>query len=151
MKSLIVVLLIILLDASGKVCLSHGVRGISVLTASPAGSMPGLSLLLNPWLDLAILLLMVASLLYTSALSWLDLSYLQPMTSLKRVLIALFAWSMLGETISPTRWVGTAIIALGVLIVGLSGQCSRDRETLLVPASEGSNPHYSLQTRNQHG
>jgi drug/metabolite transporter (DMT)-like permease len=42
------------------------------------------------------------------------------MTASKYVLSALFAWLILQEHISATRWFGTLIVAFGVLLVGVS-------------------------------
>jgi len=49
-----------------------------------------------------------------SALSWADLTYVLPATSLAYVLVALIGHFRLHEEISPTRWLGIAFIAAGV-------------------------------------
>jgi len=49
-----------------------------------------------------------------SALSWADLTYVLPATSLAYVLVALVGHFRLHEVISPTRWLGIALIAAGV-------------------------------------
>ena len=51
---------------------------------------------------------------YMSALSWADLTYVLPATSLGYVLVALIAHFGFHEEISPTRWLGIALIAAGV-------------------------------------
>lgn len=84
----------------------------------------------NPWIALAMLLLLLYTLLYLSSLSWLDLSYLLPMTTLSYVLNALLAWLLLGEEIAETRWMGTLIIMIGVLVVGIGGNRSSRRKQI---------------------
>jgi drug/metabolite transporter (DMT)-like permease len=68
----------------------------------------------NPWVALGILCLLVFFSCYTSALSWADLTYVLPATSLGYVLVAFVGHFALGESISPTRWMGIVMIAVGV-------------------------------------
>ena len=49
-----------------------------------------------------------------NALSWADLTYVLPATSLGYVLLALVAKFALHEQVSPMRWVGIALITGGV-------------------------------------
>lgn len=59
--------------------------------------------------------------LWISVLSWADLSLVLPMTALTYVFNALLAGPMLGERVSPRRWVGTLLIFVGVAVVAWSG------------------------------
>src|SRR5450755_669798 len=70
--------------------------------------------ILNPWVTAGILLLLAFFSCYMSALSWADLTYVLPATSLAYVLVALVGHFRLHEEISPTRWMGIALIAAGV-------------------------------------
>jgi drug/metabolite transporter (DMT)-like permease len=70
--------------------------------------------ILNPWVTVGILLLLAYFASYASALSWADLTYVLPATSLGYVLVALVARIAFHEEISPTRWFGIALIATGV-------------------------------------
>ena len=49
-----------------------------------------------------------------AALSWADLTYVLPATSLGYVLLALVARFVLHEHVSPLRWLGIAFITGGV-------------------------------------
>ncbi len=49
-----------------------------------------------------------------NALSWADLTYVLPATSLGYVLLALVAKFALQEEVSPLRWLGIALISGGV-------------------------------------
>jgi len=78
-------------------------------------NLPGLLLaILNPWVALGILFLLLFFSCYMSALSWADLTYVLPATSLAYVLVALIGHFRLHEAISTTRWMGIALIASGV-------------------------------------
>jgi drug/metabolite transporter (DMT)-like permease len=68
------------------------------------------------WLGVASLLtFFVANIL---VLSWADYSFVQPASSMAYGVVALMGYFILGESISPIRWLGIAIICLGVFIVG---------------------------------
>jgi drug/metabolite transporter (DMT)-like permease len=69
---------------------------------------------LNPWVAVGILLLLAFFASYMNALSWADLTYVLPATSLGYVLLALVAKFVLHEEVSPLRWVGIALISGGV-------------------------------------
>ncbi|MGB9233997.1 MAG: EamA family transporter [Terriglobales bacterium] len=70
--------------------------------------------ILNPWVSIGIVLLLAFFASYMSALSWADLTYVLPATSLGYVLVAVIAHIAFHEEISPTRWLGIALIAAGV-------------------------------------
>lgn len=70
--------------------------------------------ILNPWVALGILFLLGFFAAYMTALSWADLTYVLPATSLGYVLLALIARFMLHEQVTTTRWLGIALISAGV-------------------------------------
>ena len=51
---------------------------------------------------------------YLTALSWADLTFVLPATGFGYVIIALLSKFWLHETISDGRWIGIALITLGV-------------------------------------
>lgn len=56
--------------------------------------------------------------LYMLALKWADLSFVLPLTAVSYLLGAMLSKYYLGETVTPTRWMGAIIITLGVIVVG---------------------------------
>jgi drug/metabolite transporter (DMT)-like permease len=70
--------------------------------------------ILNPWVALGILFLLGFFASYMIALSWADLTYVLPATSLGYVLLALIAKFLLHEDVTVTRWVGILLISAGV-------------------------------------
>lgn len=58
--------------------------------------------------------------IWTSVLSFADLTFVLPITALTYVLSALMAPYFLNEVVSPTRWAGVALITAGVALVTLS-------------------------------
>ena len=71
----------------------------------------------DPWVAGGIVLLLAFFAAYTNALSWADLTYVLPATSLGYVLLALVARFALHEQVSPLRWMGIALISGGVSFV----------------------------------
>jgi len=121
LKTLIVLVADVILKALGDVNLSHGMKYMgSVNLLNPLTLFQsGIQVFTNVWILLGIALLIGYSLLELAGLSWLDLSYMLPMTASTYVLTALFAQWLLHEKISAIRWIGISIITLGVVIVGL--------------------------------
>src|ERR1700688_2088198 len=70
--------------------------------------------ILNPWVAVGILLLLAFFATYMTALSWADLTYVLPATSLGYVLLALIAKFVLHEQVTTTRWLGIGLISAGV-------------------------------------
>ena len=84
--------------------------------------------ILNPWVAGGILLLLAFFSCYMSALSWADLTYVLPATSLGYVLVALVAYFGFREEIPLTRWLGIALIAAGVGFVAAGPSLTPHRE-----------------------
>ena len=80
---------------------------------------------LNPSVALGILLLLGFFASYMTALSWADLTYVLPATSLGYVLVALIARFVLHEQITSLRWIGVALIACGVGFVAGGPELTR--------------------------
>jgi transporter family protein len=66
-------------------------------------------------------LLVAGFLLWALCLSRLTLSYAYPVASTSVLLIAIFSVVILGETISPKMWAGTALILVGVVLLRPAG------------------------------
>jgi drug/metabolite transporter (DMT)-like permease len=98
--------------SAGDAMLSHGMKQAGNISLH---HLQGVILALaNPWVVAGILLLLVFFASYMNALSWADLTYVMPATSLGYVLLALIAKFMLHEQISLSRWLGIALISGGV-------------------------------------
>lgn len=96
----------------GDSLLARGMKELGGISLHNISSL--LLAILNPWVTIGILLLLAFFASYMSALSWADLTYVLPATSLGYVLVALIAHFSFHEQISPTRWLGISLIAAGV-------------------------------------
>jgi drug/metabolite transporter (DMT)-like permease len=74
--------------------------------------------LFQPWAALGVVLLITWMLSRMTLLSWADLSYVLPVTSIGYVLVALEGRLFLHEEISLKRWAGIVLIMAGVALVG---------------------------------
>jgi drug/metabolite transporter (DMT)-like permease len=75
--------------------------------------------LFQPWVALGVLLLIVWMLSRMALLSWADLSYVLPLTSIGYVLVAIVGWLLLHESIPGRRWAGIVLIMGGVALVSV--------------------------------
>lgn len=76
-----------------------------------------LSLLANVWVWAWGLSFVAATALWILALSKLDISYAFPLLSTSFILVAILSKLILGEYISPRRWMAILIICLGVILI----------------------------------
>jgi drug/metabolite transporter (DMT)-like permease len=98
--------------AAGDSMLSHGMKQTGSVSLHHLQGV--ITALLNPWVAIGILLLLAFFASYMNALSWADLTYVLPATSLGYVLLALVAKFALHEQISLLRWLGIVLISGGV-------------------------------------
>jgi drug/metabolite transporter (DMT)-like permease len=98
--------------AVGDSLLSYGMKQVGAISLQ---RLPDVLLtILNPWIGFGILFLLGFFASYMTALSWADLTYVLPATSLGYVLLALIARFFLHEQVTATRWLGIALISAGV-------------------------------------
>ena len=122
MKTAVVLILAMLAQAGGNVCLSQGMQDISA-TSQPGGhEMVSLILrgLAHPTIWLGMGLLGVFFGLYAAALSWADLSFVLPATAFGYVLNVACGYYVLHEAVTSARWAGALLICLGVFCVSRS-------------------------------
>jgi len=97
---------------TGDSLLSYGMKQVgNISLAHPAELLLAIT---NPWVGLGIVLLLGFFASYMTALSWADLTYVLPASSLGYVLLALIARFLLHEQVSLTRWLGIALVSSGV-------------------------------------
>jgi drug/metabolite transporter (DMT)-like permease len=124
MKLFIVLFFAVCAQTLGDVSLALGMKSIGeVNTLDPAALFNvGLQVFTNPMILRGILLLVIFFVLYLTALSWADLSFVLPVTAFGYAVTAFLSWRLLGEPVSITRWIGTIIICFGVAIVSRTEQ-----------------------------
>ncbi len=115
-RKYLVLLGVVLFGSLGDVALSRGMKEV-VLTQgkiTPGQLIQLFHAVFTPWVGIGIVLLLGFMVAYMNALSWADLTYVLPATSLGYIIMALLAKFFLHENISPARWVGIVLISAGV-------------------------------------
>src|ERR1700734_2181796 len=118
--------------AAGDSMLSHGMKQVGSISIHHLQGV--IFAILNPWVAVGILLLLAFFATYMTALSWADLTYVLPATSLGYVMLALVARFVLHEHVSPLRWLGIALITGGVGFVAGGPELTKHPHTK--PADE---------------
>jgi len=85
-----------------------------------SGPLDFIGALFQPWVALGVALRVVWQLSRMALLSWADLSYVLPVTSVGYVVVALIGKLLLNEAISGRRWAGIVLIMAGVALVSRS-------------------------------
>ena len=127
--------------AAGDSMLSHGMKQTGNISIHHLSSV--FFALSNPWVAVGIVLLLAFFASYMNALSWADLTYVLPATSLGYVLLAFVAKFALHEQISLSRWLGIALISGGVGFVAggpalTSHPHEAEKSPLLPPGRSGA-------------
>lgn len=111
-RKYLVLLAVIVFAACGDVSLSRGMKSFGAVTLANLSGL--LTALLNPGVVLGILLLILFLVSYLTALSWADLTYVLPASAVSYVLMVLLARFFLHENVTIWRWLGVALITVGV-------------------------------------
>jgi uncharacterized membrane protein len=120
LKTSVMILLMVIFGPLGDILLGKGMKRIPAMASwAPADVFHFFfSAFTSPTVWLGIGSLLIFFIAYMVVLSWADYSYVQPASALSYGLIALLAYGVLHEVITPTRWAGVLMICFGVLVVG---------------------------------
>lgn len=120
--SIVYILFGVLAAAVGEVLLKHGMNQIGPVTLNLNDIFSILwGIGTNPFVFGGLVLYLGGLVFWLAALSRVDLSYAYPFASLSYIIMLIASGLFLGEQISPTRLIGTLIIAIGVLVVARGG------------------------------
>jgi drug/metabolite transporter (DMT)-like permease len=107
----------------GDSLLSYGMKQVGNISLSNFSDL--LLAITNPWVGFGILLLLGFFASYMTALSFADLTYVLPASSLGYVLLAFIARFALHERVSLMRWLGIALVSTGVGFVTSGPELTR--------------------------
>jgi drug/metabolite transporter (DMT)-like permease len=119
LKTVTLVLIAAVIGGTGHVLLAKGMKTVGDLTEAPAervGGMVGRALS-NGWVLLGVVLQATFFSMYLTLLSRADVSQVLPMTAVDYIVVALLAYAVLGEAVTPARWTGIVLIVAGVFMV----------------------------------
>ena len=123
----------------GDALLSYGMKQVGSISLSHLSAV--ILAVFNPWVAVGILFLLGFFACYLSALSWADLTYVLPATSIGYVFMALIAKFALHEQVSLMRWLGIMLISAGVGFVTQGPELTPARKKkATVPATVAAGP-----------
>jgi undecaprenyl phosphate-alpha-L-ara4N flippase subunit ArnE len=114
LKTIILTISQCLLLAGGQVCFKLAVQKIGKFSFSMSYFS---DLLINGWLYASAVLLISATILWGYILKHFEFSIAYPLTAVAYIFGILAAIFIFGETVSVTRWIGVALIMLGVAFI----------------------------------
>jgi uncharacterized membrane protein len=113
-KTRILTLMVVVSNVIGNVMLSLGMHHVGrIVSASPADYIRAFA---DPWTVAGVCILVIWMASDLALLSAADLSFVLPVTASAYVLIAIAGHFILHDRISLARWIGIALITLGVIL-----------------------------------
>jgi uncharacterized membrane protein len=107
------ILVAVMLGASvGDTLLGIGMKQIGPVSIHHLGTL--FVALKSPWIITGIVVLLGFMASYMTALSWADITFVLPATAFGNVVVTLLSKFWLHEHISTSRWLGIALIVVGV-------------------------------------
>ena len=121
MKTAITLAIVILSGALGDVFIAKGMRQVGEISTVRLRALAtiGTRVLCNGCFLLGLLCMAISFFAFLALLSWADLSFIVPATSLSFVVTTLGAKWFLQERINRLRWIGTLLVGLGVALLSL--------------------------------
>jgi len=123
-KTWVCILIVVLSNAFGDFFMKRGIPD-HIRLATP---LEYVGVLFQPWVAMGVMLLILWQMSRMALLSWADLSYVLPVTSIGYVIVALIGKWLLNESISPRRWMGILLIMGGVALVSGSAPSTARHE-----------------------
>jgi drug/metabolite transporter (DMT)-like permease len=119
-KTSIVVALLVALSSAGNLFFSIGMKRIGALQGWSMGALHSafVAVFTSVWIWLGIVSMLLFLAAFMLVMSWADFSYVLPATATMYAVIPLLGHFVLGESVTGLRWVGVALICLGVVLVG---------------------------------
>nr|WP_158945430.1 EamA family transporter [Granulicella sp. S190] len=107
------ILVAVMLGASiGDTLLSTGMKHIGPVSLNHLSAL--FFALKNAWIIAGIVVLLGFMACYMTALSWADITFVLPATAFGNVIVTVLSRFWLHEQVSLSRWLGVALIVIGV-------------------------------------
>ena len=119
LKTYILIAIMIIAGPVGNLLIAKAMKQAGEVKFWPPSQLPDVFFRvfgsLTIWAGIACLIAFIVA--YMLALSMADYSYVQPAAALGYGVIAVLGVLVLGESVSPLRWAGIAVICLGVSFI----------------------------------
>lgn len=121
MMTAVMILLVVMGSSIGDVFITKGMKEIGEIATLRFTELARIAgrVVTNKHFLIGIFFMAISFFSFLAVLSWADLSFVLPATSLSFVITTIGAKLFLKERISPVRWTGIALICVGVALVSL--------------------------------
>src|SRR5262245_38601774 len=120
MKTFLLLCSLVVGSSLGEILSARGMRKVGDVSFRPKALIGALGRMIrSPYLIGGVACLAVAFFSFISLLSYVDLSFVAPLTAVTYITNTLGARFFLKERISKPRWMGTMLVAIGVAIISL--------------------------------
>jgi transporter family protein len=121
MKTAIMITIIVLADSAGDVLLTRGMKQVGEISTIKLGALLSIArrVISNKNFLSGIFFIALTFFAFLTILSWADLSFVFPATSLVYVISTLGAKFILRERVTFRRWVGVLLVCVGVALTSL--------------------------------
>jgi len=118
-KSILLILLSIVIAVGGQVLLKLGLNKIGSINVNSLSGLGHLFLgiIKSPMVLTGLFCYVISAAIWLVVLSAVQLSFAYPFIGLTYVLILFISKFVLKEDVNPIRWVGAAIITIGVVVI----------------------------------
>ncbi|ACO31834.1 MULTISPECIES: EamA family transporter [Acidobacterium] len=119
MKDFILFALIVVAGTGGELCVSRAMKSVGEAKGFHPAELARLILraLREPWMWLGVAMMASGFFALLGALAALPVSFVVPMTALSYVIGVFGGVTFLKEKVTRQRWIGVALVALGVSLV----------------------------------
>ena len=118
-KSILLILLSISIAVGGQILLKIGMNHIGNIAVNSMSALGHLFLgvIKSPIVLVGLFMYVISAAIWLVVISAVDLSFAYPFIGLTYVLIPIVSKFILKENVNPIRWIGTAIIIIGVVVI----------------------------------
>ena len=118
-KSVLLILLSIGIAVGGQILLKLGMNKIGPININSASSLGHffIGIFKSPTVLVGLFLYAISAAIWLVVISVVDLSFAYPFIGLTYVLILIVSKFLLKEQVNPIRWIGAAIITIGVVVI----------------------------------
>lgn len=123
LKNYILFSLIVVAGTGGELCVSRAMKTVGEVTKFHPLAVARVILraLREPWMWVGVVMMAAAFFALLGALAELPVSFVVPVTALSYIAGVFGGATFLKEKVTPQRWLGVALVALGVTLVVLGG------------------------------
>ncbi len=120
-KWIIQIIIALTLGVFGQLFLKEGTTNLNISVSGITGPLLLVwRMITNPNIFIGLVCYGVSSIFWILVLKEKELSLVYPMIASGYILVVLFSWLIRHEPVSPTRWLGTIVITLGVILISRS-------------------------------